>query len=122
MTPEEVPAELVKLIKLKVGSPLPCMSHDETDDVYREILAFVLPEHEKQLTADRDRAREIAVALEQENAEVQKIHHRSLFPATSGEWRGKHYCPACTYTDDGWTAYAVWPCATGAVFEGREAL
>jgi hypothetical protein len=45
-------------------------------------------------------------------ARVKQIHRRSLFPATSGEWRGQHYCPACTYTDDGWTAYAIWPCAT----------
>jgi hypothetical protein len=92
-----------------------------------------VPEHEKQLRAEDELGRlrqqlwfaniganSDAASLAAAEAAIERvkgIHHRSMFPATSGEHRGKHYCPACTYTDDSWTAYAVWPCATAAAVE-----
>lgn len=39
-----------------------------------------------------------------------KDHHRSMFPASMGESRGKHYCPACSASVDDQMLYVVWPC------------
>jgi hypothetical protein len=41
---------------------------------------------------------------------VLKLHRRSMFPASMGEHRGRHYCPACTAEIDHQTDYADWPC------------
>lgn len=43
---------------------------------------------------------------------VRPLHRRSLFAASMGPDRGKHYCMECTtYCDDG-ARYVLWPCAT----------
>jgi hypothetical protein len=37
-------------------------------------------------------------------------HRRSIFPATRGEHKGRHYCVACTVDVDDYTRYVDWPC------------
>ncbi len=39
-----------------------------------------------------------------------KLHRRSTFPASMGEHKGRHYCPACTAEVDHFTDYEDWPC------------
>ncbi len=51
------------------------------------------------LTADRDRARDIAVALEQQNAAALALH----FPIGGPTYESRHRCVQCRL---------VWPCAT----------
>jgi len=45
---------------------------------------------------------------------VLATHRRSIFPATTGKDRGKHYCLACTASVDDQSLYAIWPCPTYA--------
>lgn len=49
MKPDEAPAELIALLSQNVGCPLPCMGREETAEVYRQVLAVVLPVHERQV-------------------------------------------------------------------------
>src|SRR5690606_11458620 len=37
-------------------------------------------------------------------------HRRSLFPASMGEHKGRHFCLDCTVSIDDFTAYVDWPC------------
>jgi hypothetical protein len=50
----------------------------------------------------------------------EPIYRRSLFPASIGENRGRHYCMECTTYADDEANYVLWPCRTArAVAEGR---
>ena len=40
---------LVEAVRKRIGSPLPLKSHDETDEIYREIVATVTPLIRKQI-------------------------------------------------------------------------
>lgn len=86
--------------------------------------------------ADRDRAREIAVALEQENARVRALHSsRQLIEYSDDDRREEtghawEICEACTDSDvmdaldsgelaeESETAH--WPCATIRAMDGGE--
>ena len=35
-----------------------------------------------------------------------------MFPASTGEHRGRHYCVGCTVSIDDQTAFVDWPCDT----------
>lgn len=43
---------------------------------------------------------------------IRLLHGRSLMTATGSEYRGQHFCMACTTYIDDYTAYVVWPCKT----------
>ena len=51
---------------------------------------------------------------------TEYLHRPSTLPASSGEHRGRHFCPACTWNLDDFVGYVDWPCPTAiAVAEGR---
>jgi hypothetical protein len=90
------------------------------------------------LIADRDRARDIAVALEQENARVRALHSSRVLTEYSDDDRKAEtghtweICESCTdpdivgALDDGElieeSETAPWPCATIRAMNGGEAL
>jgi hypothetical protein len=43
---------------------------------------------------------------------VLALHRTSVFPASSGEDRGRHYCVACTSSVDHHSLYVLTPCPT----------
>lgn len=69
--------------------------------------------------AEREQAERERDALKAAIERARALHKRSMFPATSGEKRGQHYCVACTAlaSVDDYTGYVVWPCPTVAALD-----
>lgn len=74
--------------------------------------------------ADRDRAREIAVALEQENARVRGLHSPIVKTLDDDEGTEITACRECDALRESCSDEAEpepWPCATIRVMDGGEA-
>lgn len=74
----------------------------ETTLVDHKLLRRLLDERDA-LAAEVERLRAAA-----------SVHRKSLFPASMGEHKGRHFCLACTTDVDDFVAYVDWPCAIGA--------
>lgn len=103
----------------------PCLAHieGETGLTYRVMWGQVQTEaaptweqvraalsHEVDLAVDRDRARDVAVSLEQQLAAVEALH--APVPLGNGDTHAVSMCRECS---------TVWPCPTARVFADEDA-
>lgn len=51
---------------------------------------------------------------------VRRLHRKSLFPASTGEHQGRHYCTHCTSIGPE-LSYFMWPCPTIQLLDGEPA-